>query len=219
MSAPIDTEGLLQAIGALKPKREGAGRVIMLTSGRRGEGVTGVACALVQAAGPESVLALDLDLRGNRLARALAEKKLGEAISGDLGGVSLCTLLDSAGARIDAEALSYRQVGRSNVRVGVLNARAIPAGAKLRISPGAAYWDAARASGVTLIVDAPAVEQGKASLAAARHMDGIILVVGGGEGAAPAALAAKRALDGAGARTLGIVYAGAQTPLERWFAR
>ncbi len=219
MSAPIDTQGLMQAIGALKPRGEGAGRVIMVTSGRRGEGVTNVVRALVQAAGPEPVLVLDLDLRGNRLARALAEQKLGEAVAGDLDGVSLCTILDDAGARIDAEALSYRQVGRSNVRVGVLNARAIPAGAKLRLSPGAAYWDAVRASGMTMIVDAPAIELGKASLAAARHMDGIILVVGGGEGAAPAALAAKRALDGTGARTLGIVYAGAQTPLERWFAR
>lgn len=219
----FDPNGLWQAIGRLTPQSEGGGRVIMLTSGRRGEGVTNVARALALA-GPGPIFALDLDLRRNQFARELAEQKFAESIPGEFGGVSLCAMLDSTGAPIAGGdgVFCYRRVGDTRVFVGVLNARAIPAGGRVRVSSGGAYWNAARASGATLIVDAPAIDRGRATLAAARHMDGVVLVVGSGEGAAPAAIAAKKALDGVGASLFGIVYSGASAPvlaIERAFMR
>ncbi len=221
MSA-INTDGLLRAIQHVKPRSGGGGRVVMLTSGRRGEGVTNVVRSLVSAAGPEAVFALDLDLRRNQLARTFSEQKLTEASPGEFGDASFCTILDERGAPAAAGAFCFRRVGSSHVQVGVLDPRAIPAGGKVRLSRGAAYWAGVRAAGATMIVDGPAIEQGKASLAAARYMDAIILVVGSGEGAAPAALAAKRALDGIGAPIIGIVYSGACAPalaIERVFSR
>jgi hypothetical protein len=44
-------------------------------------------------------------------------------------------------------------------------------------------------------------------------MDGVVLVVGGNKGAAPAAIAAKTALANAGANLIGLVYAGAAAPV------
>ncbi|MEQ1617490.1 MAG: hypothetical protein ABL883_03980 [Terricaulis sp.] len=220
----FDPNGLWQAIGRQTRQRDDGGRVILLTAGRRGEGVTRIARALAVAAGPGPIFALDLDLRRNQFARELAGQKFTETVSGDFCGVSLCVALDSAGAICSSgdDVFCYRRVGGSRLHVGVLDARAIPAGGRLRMSSGAQYWDAVRASGATFVVDAPAIDQGKATLAVARHVDAVVLVVGSSEGAAPAALAAKGALDGVGAPVIGIVYAGASGPvlaLERAFTR
>ena len=44
-------------------------------------------------------------------------------------------------------------------------------------------------------------------------MDGVVLLVGGEPGDAPAAVAAKEALVAAGANLIGLVYAGASAPV------
>ncbi|HRP11452.1 MAG TPA: hypothetical protein PLK37_10490, partial [Terricaulis sp.] len=77
------------------------------------------------------------------------------------------------------------------------------------LSAGGAYWDAVRAGGAMAVVDAPALARSKAALAVARHMDGVVIVVGAGEGAAPAAIETKGALVKAGANVMGLIYAGA----------
>ena len=44
-------------------------------------------------------------------------------------------------------------------------------------------------------------------------MDGVVMVVGADRGAAPAAIAAKAALEDAGANVIGLIYAGATAPV------
>jgi Mrp family chromosome partitioning ATPase len=80
------------------------------------------------------------------------------------------------------------------------------------VSSSSDYWDRARAGGATIVVDAPALERSTIALRVAPHMDGVVLVVGADEGAAPAALAARAALASGGANLIGLVYAGDAGP-------
>jgi Mrp family chromosome partitioning ATPase len=81
------------------------------------------------------------------------------------------------------------------------------------VSSAPDYWDAARAGGACVVLDAPALERSQIALRVARHMDGIVLVVADDAGAAPAAIAAKAALVAAGANVIGLIYSGARTPV------
>jgi hypothetical protein len=99
------------------------------------------------------------------------------------------------------------------VFAGVFDLRALPRNARIGISARPDYWDAARAGGAFVVVDAPALERSSIALRVAPHMDGVVLVVGSGRGAAPAAMAAKAALVEAGANLMGLVYSGAAAPV------
>jgi hypothetical protein len=188
----------------------------MFVSARRGEGVTTVARAVAEAAASSAVYAIDLDLKRNGLAKALCESApLGPKIAGRLGGVSFYAVRGPGGApmRELTPAFSYHRVGRSRVYAGVFDARLLARSARVAVSARPDYWDAARAGGATVVIDAPALERSNVSLRVARHMDGVVLVVGAGAGAAPAAIGAKAALVEAGANLIGLVYAGATAPV------
>lgn len=212
----FSVEGILDAL-AMQPARvQGGGRALMLVSARRGEGTTTLARAVALAAGPGSVYALDLDLKRNALARALSETApLGPRISGVLNDVSFYELRGTNGQPIreSAPTFNYHRVGRSRLYAGVFDPRLAPQGARVVISPRPDYWNAARAGGGRIIVDAPALERSQIALRIARHMDGVVLVVGSEAGAAPAAIAAKAALDESGANVMGLVYVGASAPV------
>jgi Mrp family chromosome partitioning ATPase len=183
---------------------------VLFVSARRGEGVTTVARAVAEAAGPGAVYAIDLDLKRNGLAKALSETAaLGPKIDGRLGNASFYTVRGHEAA----PAFSYHRVGRSPVFAGVFDARLLPTSARVAVSARPDYWDAARAGGATIVVDAPALERSQVALRVAPHMDGVVLVVGADKGAAPAAIAAKAAFVNAGANVIGLVYAGASTPV------
>lgn len=216
MSDAFSVAGVIEALKAQPVRVRGGGRAVLLVSARRGEGVTTVARAVAQASGPGAVYAVDLDLKRNALAKALSQtERLGPKIDGRLGGASFYTLLGPGRTmlRETAPAFTYHRVGRSLVFAGVFDARQLPRNSRLAISRLPDYWNAARAGGATIVIDAPALERSDVALRVAPHMDGVVLVVGAEPGAAPAAIAAKQALEKAGANVIGLVYTGATAPV------
>lgn len=215
MSEPaFSVEGILDALAA-QPRR-GNGRAVMIVGARRKEGVTTIARAVAQAAGPHLVYAIDLDLKRNALARALAaDGGLGAGVDGRINGASFYSLRGSQGVlvRETQPVFRYHRVGHLRVQAGVFDAQAMPPSARVVISSAPHYWDAVRESGAMTVVDAPALERSEIALRVARNMDGVVLVVGAAPGSAPAAVAAKDALTRAGANVIGLVYAGASAPV------
>jgi hypothetical protein len=207
----IQLDGVFDALA--RRGRGGLGRALMFVAARRGEGLTTIACAAAQQAPPGPVYAIDLDLGRNGLARALSDVgALGPRAAPPFGEAQLVSM---------SGAFGFHRVGATRIYAGVFDAR-MAQGARVTVAPGSAFWDAVRASGAAAIVEAPALERGLVALRVARHMDGVVLVVGSGAGAAPAALAAKRALEGAGVEMMGLVYTGADAPvmaIERALSR
>lgn len=215
MSKPtFSVEGILDAL-AMQPGR-GEGRAIMFVSGRRATGVTTLAQAVTQAAGARAIYAIDLDLKRNALARTLAGKsRLGPSQDGRIAGQTFYSVRGAHGVLMQERepAFAYHQVAGTRVFAGVFDAQALPHGGRVVVSSAPHYWDAARLSGAMAVVDAPSLDRSQIALRVARHMDGVVLVVGGAPGGAPAATAAKEALTAAGANVMGLVYAGASAPV------
>ena len=206
---------VFEALRAQPRKSNGVGRAIMFIAARRGEGVTSAARQAALGMGQSAVCAIDLDLRRNGLARALAQTgALGPKLDGAMGGVHFCAANDGTGQALPQcdGAYSYRRVGGSEVYVGVYDGRCLPKGARVLISAAPDYWDAARENGAFVVVDAPALQWSKAGLRVARHMDAVVLVVSSEPGAAPAALSAKAELLAAGAHLMGLIYSKASMP-------
>lgn len=205
--------GVLDALRMQPATSSGSGRAIMVIGAQRGQGVTTAARAVAEAARTATVYAIDLDLQRNALAKAFGE--LGPRIAGSISGVSFYAPVDGQKRmlRNAPESYFYHRVGRSRVFVGSFEQSAMPAGCRVWISDRSDYWDAARAGGATMVVDAPALDRSQVGLRVARHMDGVVLLVGSGPGAAPAAIAAKASLQAAGANVIGLIYAGASAPV------
>lgn len=215
-SPAFSVAGVLDALNAQPARAPGGGRALLVVSARRGEGVTTVARAVAEATGPGAVYAVDLDLKRNGLAKALSETAtLGPKIEGRLGGVAFYSVRGPGASviRETAPAFSYHRVGQSMVYAGVFDARLLPRSARVAVSGRPDYWNAVRAGGASVVIDAPALERSEVALRVAPHMDGVVLVVGADAGAAPAAIAAKTALVNAGANVIGLVYAGAEAPV------
>ncbi|MBC7768561.1 MAG: hypothetical protein H7124_07220 [Phycisphaerales bacterium] len=215
-AATFSVEGVLDALAAQPHKSPGGGRAVMLVAARRKEGVTTAARAVAEAAVAGFVYAVDLDLKRNAFAKALSEyAPLGPKLEGRLSGVSLYAVRSASNTLIGetTPAYTYHRVGHSRIYAGFFDTRALPAGARVAVSSGPDYWNAARAGQAHVVVDAPALDRSEIALRVARHMDGVVLVVGADRGAAPAAIAAKNALDAAGANVIGLVYAGATAPV------
>lgn len=216
ISLDVSVDLIFDALHAQAPRSAGTGRAVMVVAARVNEDAVGVARAVACASTLGSVYAIDLDLRHNRLARSfLADgETMGPRIDGGLGGAALWAVSNAAGRLVrDASAYAFHRIGRSHLYVGALNPRAVPAGGRVTISSAPAYWDAARAGGATAVVCAPGLSHNEIGLRVARHMDGVVLIVGSDAGSAPAALAAKNALDRAGANVMGLVYAGVTAPM------
>lgn len=207
-------DGVFDAL-AVQPGR-GEGRAVMFVSGRRGAGVTTFAAAVARAATARAVYAIDLDLKRNALARTLAgETRLGPKQDGRMNGNAFYSVRGAHGAVLHEQtpAFSYHRVAASRILAGVFDARALPEGGRVVISSAPHYWDAVRFAGGLAVVDAPSLDRSRIGLRVARQMDGVVLLVGGEKGDAPAAAAAKDALAAAGANVIGLVYAGATAPV------
>lgn len=210
----FSVDGVIEALRMQAAKSQGTGRAVMLIAAQRGQGVTAAAGAVAQAEGAGNVHAIDLDLKRNAFAYMFAAD-LGPRISSVMGGMSLYGAVD-AQKRLRRDAppsYFYRRVGRSRLFVGEFDQSALPNDCRVWMSDRADYWNAARMTGATMVVAAPALERSQAGLRVARHMDGVVLVVGDAPGAAPAAAAAKARLIAAGANVIGLVYAGASAPV------
>jgi Mrp family chromosome partitioning ATPase len=225
LSSAFSVEGVLDALKTQPMRVQGAGRAVMFVAARRGEGVTTVARAVAETAGPGLVYAVDLDLKRNGLAKALCETSpLGSRIDGRFGGVSFYSVRGAGNIALRevTPAFSFHRVGQTRIQAGVFDARLLPQMARVAVSGRPDYWNAARASGGAVVIDAPALERSQVALRVAPHMDGVVLIVGADAGAAPAAIAAKAALVNAGANVMGLVYTGADAPvmaMERLLSR
>lgn len=216
MSEPLRVDGVLEALRAQPVRGPGAGRALLFVSSRRSEGAARAACGVAQSAGAGPVYAIDLDLKRNSLAKVLAETApLGPKLDGRFGGVSFYAVRGPRGTALQEikPAFSFHRVGRSPIFAGVFDAGLLPKQARVAVSSGPLYWDAARVAGGMVIVDAPALDRSEVALRVARHMDGVVLLVDAAPGGAPAALAAKTALLNAGANLIGLVYSGADAPV------
>jgi hypothetical protein len=217
MISPEVSVGLiLDALHAQPPRSPGTGRALMIVSARANEDSIGVARAVALASSLGAVYAIDLDLRRNGLAHSLlaSGQPMGPRIDAALGGAALWGVCNAAGRLVrEASAYAFHRLGRTNLYVGALNPRAIPSGGRVTISSAPSYWENVRAGGATAVVCAPALSESEISLRIAQHMDGVVLIVGSDAGSAPAALAAKNALDRAGANVMGLVYAGVSAPV------
>lgn len=208
--------GVLDALAAQPIKSLGGGRALMVVSARRREGVTTAAAHIAMAAGQRPTYAIDLDLKRNGLAKALSERApLGPRANGQMNGVSFYGLKTVGNTPLSetAPAFGYHRVGAARTYVGVFDARALVSGARVSVSSAADYWNAVRAVGANIVVDAPSLDRSDLALRVARHMDGVVMVVGDDRGAAPAAIQAKAALTSAGANVIGLVYVGASAPV------
>lgn len=216
MSA-FSLDGVFDALNAQPSRSAGPGRCVMFVSARKGEGVTTISHAAVKAAGPDTVYAIDLELRRNALAKAFKDSgdALGPRINGRLNGTSFYKIADGLGQIVEEArpAFSYHRLARSRLYVGVFDGRLVPEGGRILISSGPDYWNAARAGGAVVVVDAPALQRSQIALRVCAQMDGVVLVVGDDAGAAPAAIAAKADLLAAGANLIGLVYAKASAPV------
>ena len=210
----FSVDGVLGALRAQPAKSPGGGRAIMLIGAQRGQGVTTAARAVAEAASSATVYAIDLDLQRNALAASFGAE-LGPRMGSALAGVSFYAPVDAQKRllRNAPESYFYHRAGRSRVFVGKFDQSAMPAGCRVWISDRSDYWDAVRAGGATMVVDAPALDRSQAGLRVARHMDGVVMLVGSEPGAAPAAMAAKASLIAAGANVIGLIYAGASAPV------
>lgn len=210
-------DGVFSALHAAPVKSRGGGRALMFISARSGEGVSTIARAAARACDDRTTYCIDLDLRHNGLGRGFAAEgpPLGPKIDGKLSGTVFYRIVgpDDAVVHEITPAFSYHRLGRSRVYVGALDGHAVPQGGRVLIDATPDYWNAARAGGAMVIVDAPALERSIVALRVAPHMDGVVLVVGDGQDEVPSALAAKMELEAAGAKLLGLVYSRASAPV------
>ena len=149
-----------------------------------------------------------IGIRRNALPGAKRKTARSGRIDGALNDHRFYTVRDLPDA---PSAFFFHRVGRSRIYAGVFDMRALPNGARV-VSARPDYWDASRSGGAFVVVDAPALEHSSIALRVAPHMDGVVLVVGSGRGAAPAAMEAREHLLETGANLIGLVYAGADAP-------
>ncbi|WP_395647872.1 hypothetical protein [Terricaulis sp.] len=215
MSADISLDRVFETLAVQPRKGPGSGRVVMFVAARRGEGTSTIVRNALTFAGSGAVYGVDLDLKRNALAAEVAkEATLGPAIDGRLNGASFYSITDASGRPIaeSKPAFSYHRVDRSKVFVGAFDDTVVPGG-RVLLTPGEEYWNAARAGGATVIVDAPAILRSPVAVRMAEYMDAVVLVVGSDPGAAPVAIAAKHQLMAAGANVIGLVHTGVPAPI------
>lgn len=206
MTAPL--AGVLAAACAAPGPHTGAGRTVLFVSARAGEGVSTTARGAAEEAGAPTLL-IDLDLKRNtHAAHYEARGKLGPALDARAGGASFYRVVTADKQAVREQALT-RHLVTPHLQVTAFNAGVVPPGGRVQISGDGAYWDALRAMGGVVAVDAPALERNPVALKLARHMDAVVLVVSPAALSAPAAMEARAALTQAGANVVGIVFAQA----------
>ncbi len=217
MTAPGSMTGVLRAL--TRTPRTGRGRIVMLTSAQRSEGVSTVARSVAEAASGGIALLIDLDLVKDGQHRFYQEEsfakgaRLSDAIDGRLKGQSLYRIIGVDGrTRQEARsAMAYHRIGRSKLFVGGFDASVLGPEERLQIPTGPAYWQALRQSCEVAVVDAPALQRSRVGLSICQHMDGVVIVASGRDGSATATIGLKTELEAAGALVLGVIYTRADS--------
>jgi len=183
----------------------------MFVAPRADEDVSSTARGAAEEAGAPTLL-IDLDLKRNAHAAHYAAR-LGPPLEARAAGASFYRVVNAHREIVRENALTRHLVERTQLQVTAFNAGVMQPGARVQISGDAAYWNALRAMGGSIVVDAPALDKNSVALKLAKHMDAIVLVVSADAHAAPAAMDARAAIADAGGNVVGLVFARASAPV------
>lgn len=203
--------GLWTALGAAPAHR---GRLVLFTSGRRGEGVSTISrefARLAAARARKPVWLVDADLAGQEQVRMMSAEphrfgRAGEAVVGSPDGSSFFAVIPPLLNRErqpvrPARLLSAKPFLGRRLFVTNFHAEYLTASHKAVVLGQGDYWDALSRHSETVVIDAPS---GDVALALAPYADAVVMVVREGLDVAEH-LAFKSQLEAAGAQIKGIV--------------
>lgn len=216
----IAPENDMRPVLARLRERMGAGGRVMVVSAVRGEGVSSLAASLALYAGEGSrkpVWLLDLDVSRNlafdRFSSGALSRRfgpMGPPYSAALRSAPPFEVVPEADA-LPAGAFTAHRIGESRVMVTRLDLGMLPTGARVRIVPRPAYWEAVKASTDWTFVDAPSLEASMDALTVAPDMDACLLVVQADRTSADTVRAAAARVREAGGRLAGVLLNRRQT--------
>lgn len=207
-----DIRGLWRFVSRHYPAT-GAGRSIMFTAARRGEGTSSVAAsfALMAAARSERVTWLiDLDFTNNRTFAAFQAGfaddvgRPGKAYDASLRQAQIYTLRSAKGER-EARLLSVNEITHQRLLVTRFGKAHLIEDEDIRFRASPDWWAAVRKSSDWAIVDAPALEDSTAGLVMAAQQDGVVLVVEADRTTPNQIAMAKREIAASGGHLIGAV--------------
>jgi Mrp family chromosome partitioning ATPase len=197
----------------------GPGRVLQFVSAETGEGASTVAREFARHAAMSArrgVWLIELDLlRGEQHAAIEADPArygaLGEATRASSNGsmfFSVTPKLKGVDGRDwpDARYLEAYPVGRARWWVTRFRRDVLRPGQSVRILNAPNYWAMLRSHADLVIIDAPAAERSRVSLAVAPNVDANILVVAGDRHNTNAPLALRDAIAQGGGHCAGLVF-------------
>jgi Mrp family chromosome partitioning ATPase len=206
--------GLSTAVG---PSTAGLGRVLQFVSAERGEGTSTVArefARFVSQTSKKGVWLVELDLlKGEQYAALAADPErygfLGRPVRASPDGSMFFQIqppVRGVDGRPwpDARYLGAYPVGGRRWWVTRFRREAMRPGQTAQIMAAPGYWDALRRHADWVIVDAPAAERSRASLAAAPFMDANVLVVAAESGDTAKPTLLRDALAGVGGHCAGV---------------
>lgn len=198
---------------ALGPAPVHGCRVILITSGAKGEGVSTISrefARLAAARAKRPVWLIDADLNAQEQAEVLEREphrfgRAGETVVGSPDGSSFFTILPAVKA-LDGRAIRPAQflsakpfLGR-RLFVTRFNGEPLKAGHKAVVVSQGDYWAALKKHAETIIIDAPS----DVALTLSSYADAVVLVVSEGADVEPH-LALKHQLESDGAPLKGVV--------------
>lgn len=206
--------GLWAALGATPAHR---GRLIMFTSGRRGEGVSTVSrefCRLAAARAHKPVWLVDADLEHQQQVDAASAQpdrfgRAGSPVVGSPDGSCFYTILPGVRSRDNtmirpARYLSAKPFMGKRLYITRFHNEAIGAAQRTVVLGQPDYWGALSRHSETVVIDAPSGDRGDAALTLAPMMDAIVLVIGQGTDVADHLLFQEQ-IVAAGGRVAGVV--------------
>ena len=212
-----DLTGTARALEKL-PSHQG-GRLVMIMSARRGDGVSSVAASLsvlLSSRSPRSTWLVDLNLRENIQFRAFEAGMFprlgrpGRALDASLKAPQFYQVVPQlrsvAGQTMPAQRyLAAHRIENSNLFVTQFRNEYVKPGQKIQIRPAPDYWSALRRVCDWAVIDTPSPTVSSAGLAISRYVDGVVLVVQADGTHAHEVNALRDEIEAHGGRVVGVV--------------
>jgi len=209
-----DLDPVWRTMARLNPSGAAAGRVVMFTAPRVGEGVSSVAASFACMGARRSdkpVWLIDLDLRRNplyeRLETGFARDvgKPGRAYDASLRQTPFYKITPPTEGQRASKLLTAHDIDGLSLLVTRFRGERLKSGQTVRTHHAPEWWHALRGMCSWAIVDGPALERSSAALTIAPAVDGIVLVVTADQSSAQEIEAARQELEATGGRVLGVV--------------
>lgn len=204
---------------SLGPPAAGRGRVIQVTSARRGEGTSTVARELAMHAARvvgRATWLVDLDIMASPQHAAIAAGQtrygpLSEPAQASPDGSMFFTVQPPARAPSghvwpDARYLASHRVGAARWWVTRFQRDRLVGRQAVHVLPTGDYWNALRRFAEVVIVDAPSPERSRAGITVSPFMDQTVLVVAADEPDVRAPAQLRDAISAAGGEVTGIFF-------------